>query len=74
MEMLEADYSTPSRSKKAKWLVAKATFKKWQRELENDYEMMSWLRCEIGKMPQHCVSKLFCSTCQRYSMETRYVG
>ena len=34
MTILEADYSTPSSSKKAKQHVAKATFEKWQRELE----------------------------------------
>ena len=35
MTILEVDYSTPSSSsKKAKQHVVKATFKKWQRELE----------------------------------------
>ena len=67
MTTLEAEYSTPSSSKKAKQHVAKATFEKWQRELEKDHgQLRSWLRCEVEKTPEHCVSKLFCAVCQRY--------
>ena len=43
MVTLEADYTTPSNIKKAKWLVAKVTFEKWQRELKKDHGMMTWL-------------------------------
>ena len=66
MATLEAEYSTPSSSKKAKWHIAKATFEKWQRELKKDHGTMTWLRCEVEKTPEHCVSKLFCVVCQRY--------
>ena len=66
MATLEAEYSTPSSSKKAKRHVAKANFDKWQRELEKDHWTITWLRCEVEKMPEHCVSKLFCAVCQRY--------
>ena len=27
---------------------------------------MTWLRCEVEKMPEHCVNKLFCTVCLRY--------
>lgn len=60
------DYSMPSSSKKAKRRVTKATFEKWQREFEKDYETMTWLCCEVEKTPEQCVSKLFCCVCQRY--------
>ena len=43
MATLEAEYYIPS-SRKAKWHVAKAIFEKWQRELEKDHGMMTWLR------------------------------
>ena len=59
MATLEAEYSTPSSSKKAKRHVVKATFDKWQRELEKDHGTMTWLQCEVEKTPEHCVSKLF---------------
>ena len=43
MVTLEANFSTPSNSEKAKRQVAKATFEKWQRELEKDHGMMTRL-------------------------------
>ena len=43
MATLEAEYSTPSSSNKAKRHVAKATFEKWQREPEKDHGTITWL-------------------------------
>ena len=28
--------------------------KKWLRELEKDYETMTWLHCVVEKTPEHC--------------------
>ena len=27
---------------------------------------MTWLRSKVEKVPEHCISKLFCAVCQRY--------
>ena len=44
--------------------------KKWLRQLEKDYEMMTWLRCVVEKMPEHCI--ISCIVLFAKNMKTGY--
>ena len=65
--------STSTRAKKARRQVKRATFEKWQRDFEKDYQSMSWLRCEVEKSDKDLVSKLFCLVCQKYEANIQSV-
>ena len=45
--------------------VTKATFDKWQRDNDRDYQTLVWLRCELERDNVH-VAFLFCDVCKRY--------
>ena len=52
--------------KRAKHQIAYATFEKWQKQFNIDYQSFSWLRCDKEKNDKGVVSTLWYEICQRY--------
>ena len=57
----EPSSACPSKKRK----VMNATFQKWQRQYERDYQTLSWLRCELDGDKTH-VASLYCEVCPKY--------
>ena len=55
----------PSCKKTPTRQVTKATFDKWQRDNDRDYQTLTWLRCELERDNVH-VAFLFCDVLKRY--------
>lgn len=55
-----------STSKKPKRQLTVATFEKWQRNYEREYQSLTWLRCTTIKEDSTMVQNLFCDICKRY--------
>ncbi len=49
--------------------VSHSTFKKWQNELDKEFQAMSWLDCEVSGAK---ITKLACKICRKF--ETKIVG
>ena len=60
-----AESRAASSSKTGKRQVTKATFERWQRQFERDYQTLSWLRCELEQDKVH-VATLSCEACKKY--------
>ena len=58
--------SSSSSSKKPKRQVSVATFDKWRREYERDYQAMSWLRCDVDQQNKSLVAQLWCDACRNH--------
>ena len=58
--------SSGSVSKKPKRQITLATFEKWQRNFDQDYSTLTWLKCEREKCDRHFVELLWCSACKEY--------
>ena len=52
--------------KRAKRQMAYATFEKWQKQFNIDYQSFSWLRCNKEKNDKDVVSTLWCEICWQY--------
>ena len=52
-------------AKKTRRSVSLATFSKWQRELNKEYESLVWLKCEKDSATGSVVA-LFCEVCRKY--------
>ncbi len=44
--------------------VSHSTFKKWQNELDKEFQAMSWLDCEVSGEK---ITKLACKTCKKFA-------
>ena len=44
--------------------VTKATFDKWQQDIDRDHQTLAWLRCELERDNIH-LAFLFCDVCKR---------
>jgi len=60
------DTEQSNTSKKPKRQLTVATFEKWQRNYEREYQTLSWLRCTTVKEDSTMVQSLFCEMCKRY--------
>ncbi len=49
--------------------VYHSTFKKWQNELDKEFQAMSWLDCEVSGAK---ITKLACKACKKF--ESKIVG
>ena len=47
-------------SKKSKRQVKVSTFDKWKRDMDRDYNTLTWLCCELDKKTRLLVSSLYC--------------
>ena len=54
-----------SSSKAAKRQVTNSTFEKWQRQFDREYQMLSWLRCDLDRDKVH-VATLWCEVCKKH--------
>ena len=61
----DAELSQPSH-KKAKRQVTIATFEKWQRNYDRQYQTMTWLKYERDATNRDLVATLWCSVCRQY--------
>ena len=50
----------------AKRRVDYATFQKWQRDFDCEYQTMSWLDCSTEKCGKKVVDKLKCKVCSEF--------
>ena len=57
--------SSSSTSKKSKRQVSIATFEKWQRQYDSDYQSVLWLRCTKDDTDRSLVST-WCDVCRQY--------
>ena len=67
-----SDSSSSTVSKRNKCQVNVATFEKWQRQDDSNYQSVLWLQCTKDDNDKSVVSTLWCDVCQRY--ETRITG
>ena len=58
--------SSGSTIKKSKRQVSVATFEKWQRQFDGDYQTLLWLRCTKDGTHKSLVSTLWCDVCRQY--------
>ena len=60
-------------AKKAKRQVSVATFKKWQTNYEQEYQSLTWLRCDVDQRDRSLVGLLWCAVCRRFEERIRGV-
>ena len=60
-------------AKKAKRQVSVLTYKKWQTNYEQEYQMLSWLRCDVNERDKSLVGLLWCAVCRRFEERIRGV-
>ena len=61
-----SDSSSSTVSKRNKRQVSVATFEKWQRQYDSDYQSVLWLRCTKDDDDKSLVSTLWCDVCRQY--------
>ena len=64
--------SDSSSTKRNKRQVSVATFEKWQRQYDSDYQSVLWLRCTKDDNDRSLVSTLWCDVCRQH--EARITG
>ena len=52
-------------AKKAKRQVSVATFMKWQTNYEQEYQSLTWLRCDVDERDRSLVGLLWCAVCRQ---------
>ena len=60
-------------AKKAKRQVSVLTYKKWQTNYEQEYQTLSWLRCDVNERDKSLVGLLWCAVCRRFEERIRGV-
>ena len=60
-------------AKKAKRQVSVLTYKKWQTNNEQEYQTLSWLRCDVDERDKSLVGLLWCAVCRRFEERIRGV-
>ena len=58
--------SAAAASKKPRRQVSTATFRKWQRQFESQYQSLTWLRCDADGKDHELVDKLWCHLCRKH--------
>ena len=53
-------------AKKVKRQVSVLTYKKWQTNYEQEYQMLSWLRCDVNERDKSLVGLLWCAVCRQF--------
>ena len=48
----------------AKRQVSVLTYKKWQTNYEQEYQTLSWLRCDVDERDKSLVGLLWCAVCR----------
>ena len=61
-------------AKKAKRQVSVATIKKWQTNYEQEYQSLTWLRCDVDERDRSLVGLLWCAVCRRFKERIRGVS
>ena len=61
-----SDCASTSVRKIAKRQVTVATFDKWQRQFDRDYQSLLWLQCTKDRSDSSLVSTLWCDVCRQY--------
>ena len=49
------------------------TYKKWQTNYEQEYQTLSWLRCDVNEHDKSLVGLLWCAVCRRFEERIRGV-
>ena len=49
------------------------TYKKWQTNYEQEYQTLSWLRCDVNERDKSFVGLLWCAVCRRFEERIRGV-
>ena len=53
--------------------VSVLTYKKWQANYNQEYQTLSWLRCDVDKRDKSLVGFLWCAVCRRFEERIRGV-
>ena len=60
-------------AKKAKRQVSVLTYKKWQTNYNQEYQTLSWLRCDVNEHDKSLVGLLWCAVCRWFEERIRGV-